>query len=240
VTQRVVSPLGVGPRVKICGLVRAEDAAFAAGAGAAYVGSIFAGGPRAVTSEVARRNVEAARAAASRHGRHAPKAVAVIGSQRPLDAVRVAREAGVDVVQLHADPDAEAVETMRRLWKGPVWAALRVPGVELPAHAADLFAAADAVVVDAKVVGGALGGTGVALPWAELADALQAVRGGTTLVLAGGLRSGNVAEAAALLQPDIVDVSSGVESMPGMKRHAEVLSFIIAAGNARPAAPPAV
>jgi phosphoribosylanthranilate isomerase len=202
------------------------------------VGSIFAGGPRQIDPAAARRNVDAARLAAARSGRPAPLAVAVIGGQRPADAVRAAREAGADVLQLHADPDVETVEAMRRLWEGPVWAALRVPGVELPPHAADLFGAADAVVVDAKVVGGALGGTGVALPWAELADALQAVRGATPLVLAGGLRSQNVADAAALLRPDVVDVSSGVESAPGVKRHAEVLSFIIAASRARRAAPP--
>jgi phosphoribosylanthranilate isomerase len=76
-------------------------------------------------------------------------------------------------------------------------------------------------------------------PWAALADALAAVRGSTTLVLAGGLRSANVAEAVASLAPDVVDVSSGVEESPGVKRHAEVLSFIVQAGRARPAAPPA-
>ena len=237
-TERVVAPRLVGPQVKICGLVRAEDAAFAAGAGASFVGSIFAGGPRAIAPEVARRNVDAARASAARSGHQPPLAVAVVGAQRPLDAVRVAREAGADVLQLHADPEPRTVAEMRRLWGGPVWAALRVPGVELPPHAAELFATADAVVVDAKVVGGALGGTGVALPWAELSDALQAVRGRTPLVLAGGLRSDNVEEASALLRPDVVDVSSGVESMPGVKRHAEVLSFIIAARRARPTAPP--
>jgi phosphoribosylanthranilate isomerase len=224
--------------VKICGLVRAEDAAFAAGAGASFLGSIFAGGPRAIAPAVARRNVEAACAAAARSGHQRPLAVGVVGGQRPLDAVRQAREAGVDVVQLHADPNPGAVAEMRRLWGGPVWAALRISGVEVPAHAAELFAVADAVVVDAKVIGGALGGTGVSLPWAELEQALQAVRGSTPLVLAGGLRPDNVAEATALLRPDIVDVSSGVESMPGVKRQADVLSFIIAAHRARATAPP--
>jgi phosphoribosylanthranilate isomerase len=236
--QTFVSPRGAGPAVKVCGIVREEDAAFAARAGAAFVGSIFAGGPRAVAPAAARRNAEAAREAARGAGRFPPQAVAVVGRQPPAEAARLAREAGLDVVQLHADPDAAAVAALRRFWPGPVWAALRVEGAELPAHAADLFAAADAVVVDAKVPGGALGGTGVALPWAALADALAAVRGATPLVLAGGLRSRNVGEAAALLAPAVVDVSSGVEESPGVKRHAEVLSFIVQAGRARPAAPP--
>lgn len=229
---------GGGPRVKICGLVRADDAAFAARAGAAFVGSIFAGGPRAVDAAAAHRNVEAARAAARAAGRPAPRGVAVVGAQTPADAARLARDAALDVVQLHADPDARDVDALRRAWPGPVWAALRVAGTTLPAHAADLFAAADAVVVDAKVHGGALGGTGVALDWAALADALAAVRGRTTLVLAGGLRASNVAEAVARLAPDVVDVSSGVEAAPGVKRAEDVLSFIAEAGRLRPATAP--
>jgi phosphoribosylanthranilate isomerase len=236
--REVVSPLGRGPRVKVCGLVREEDAVFAARAGAAYVGSIFAGGPRAIDVSTARRNVAAARAAARGAGHVSPQGVAVIGRQLPQEAARLAREATLDIVQLHADPEPRIVGAVRRAFGGPVWAALRVEGPALPPYAAELFAAADAVVLDARVPGGALGGTGVALPWAELADALAAVRGRTMLVLAGGLRASNVADAVALVAPDVVDVSSGVEHMPGVKRSADVLSFIHAAGRARPAAPP--
>jgi phosphoribosylanthranilate isomerase len=236
--HEIVSPLGRGPRVKVCGLVREEDAVLAARAGAAYLGSIFAGGPRAIDAATARRNAGAARAAARGAGRLAPQGVAVIGRQLPLEAARLAREATLDIIQLHADPEPRDVGATRRAFGGPVWAALRVEGTALPAHAADLFAAADAIVLDARVPGATLGGTGVTLPWAELGEALAAVRGRTPLVLAGGLRPSNVAEAVALLGPDVVDVSSGVEDAPGVKRHANVLSFIHEAGRARPAAPP--
>jgi phosphoribosylanthranilate isomerase len=221
--------------VKVCGLVRVEDAECAARAGAAYVGSIFAGGPREVSPEVAARNNAAARAAAAAAGHVAPRAVAVLGAQPPAEGARLALAASADVVQLHADPDAAAVAAMRRFWPGRVWAALRVSGAALPGHAAELFAVADAVVLDARAPG-ALGGTGVALPWAELADAVAAARGAGTLVLAGGLRSDTVADAVAALAPDVVDVSSGVESAPGVKRAAEVLSFVARARRARPAA----
>ncbi len=233
----VAPSAGAGPRVKVCGLVRADDAAFAAGAGAAYVGSIFAGGPRAIDAAAARRNADAARAASQAAGRAPVLAVAVVGARPAAEAARLAHDASLDVIQLHADPDARAVDAVRRCWPGPVWAALRVAGAELPAHAAELFAAADAVVLDARAPGPALGGTGVALPWAALADALGAVRGRTPLVLAGGLRPSNVEEAVALVAPDVVDVSSGVEEAPGVKRRADVLSFILRAGRARPAAP---
>jgi len=212
--------------VKVCGLVRAEDAAAAARAGAAFVGSIFAGGPRVVDTATARRNAEAAREAAREAGRAPPLAVGVIGTQPPEIAARLGADAGIDVLQLHADPDARTVDAVRRAWGRPVWAVLRVADAELPPHAAALFAAADAVVLDAKVPGSVLGGTGVTLPWAALARAVAAVRGGTPFVLAGGLHPENVADAVALLAPDVVDVSSGVERAPGVKDHQRVLSFI--------------
>jgi phosphoribosylanthranilate isomerase len=232
-----VAPGSAGPLVKICGLVRVEDVEHAARSGAAFVGSIFAGGPRRVSPADARRTADAARAAARAAGLPAPQAVVVFGAPSPGEVARLAGEAAADVVQLHADPDAALVAATRREWAGPVWAALRIAGTAVPAHAADLFAAADAVVVDARVAGGALGGTGVALPWAELADALAAVRGATPVVLAGGLRSANVAAAVAALGPDVVDVSSGVEAAPGVKDHAEVLSFILRARQPRAGAP---
>ena len=191
---------------------------------------------------VAFRNNAAARAAAQAAGHVAPQAVAVIGDAAPAAAARIARSAGADVIQLHADPTADDVREVRQHWDGPVWAALRVEGTTLPAHAAELFATADAVVMDARVAG-SFGGTGVALPWAALAEAVAEARGGGTLVLAGGLRAETVAEAAAALAPDVVDVSSGVESAPGVKRHADVLSFVTRAGQAGPsaaAAPPPV
>lgn len=217
------------PAVKVCGLVRADDAAAAARAGAAYVGSIFAGGPRAIDAATSRANRHAAHTAAV--GRP-PRSVGVMGAQSPNAMAALAADAELDVLQLHADPDARAVDAVRRAWAGPVWAVLRLTNADWPPHAADLFAAADAVVLDAAVPGHALGGTGVPLPWAALADAVGRARGATPLVLAGGLRPENVVAAVALLAPDVVDVSSGVEHAPGVKDHARVAAFVAAATGA--------
>ena len=79
---------------------------------------------------------------------------------------------GLDVVQLHGDPTPEVVAAMRAAWDGQLWAAMRMAGAELPARSEALFAAADAVLLDAKV-DGALGGTGVALAWGGVAVAIE-------------------------------------------------------------------
>jgi phosphoribosylanthranilate isomerase len=83
---------------------------------------------------------------------------------------------------------------------------------------------ADAVVLDAAVVG-QLGGTGVAIDWAALAPEMHRLRMRGRVVLAGGLRPENVARAVALATPDIVDVSSGVESAPGAKDPERMRAF---------------
>jgi len=225
-----------GPAVKFCGLTRLEDAAEAAQLDAGYLGAIFAGGPRLLSADRAAALFAAGRAAAALAGRRLPLCVGVMGSQSPHAIAALAADATLDVVQLHADPVAADVEAVRRVAGVRVWAVLRVAGHVLPPTAAELFAAADAVVLDAKV-DGRLGGTGVALDWEALAQACDAVRGDTPLVLAGGLTPGNVALAASALAPDVVDVSSGVERAPGVKDHRLMHAFAVAAASARRPAP---
>lgn len=209
---------------KICGLVRAGDAAMASAAGARYVGAILAGGPRLVTPAGARAVFDAAGTATR---------VVVVGHEPVDDIVRHAMAAGADIVQLHGDPSPRMVQDLRDRWPGGIWAALRVPPQAFDAsRAAALFTVADGVVLDAFVPG-ALGGTGVAIDWRALAEPLRAVRtaddASALLVLAGGLTPENVGTGIRLLSPDVVDVSSGVESAPGIKDHARVQRFIAAA-----------
>lgn len=215
-------------RFKICGLTRPEDAACAAESGAAYVGVVFAASPRRVE---ARRALEVLAPARGRS-----RTVGVFGPAAPADVARTAAEASVDVVQLHADPTANDVQAVRERFDGEVWAAYRIrDGVVTPALAA-LVATADAVVLEAHTPAG-LGGTGVALDWARLAERLDDLRRGrAAFVLAGGLRSSSVAEAVRLLAPDVVDVSSGIEQAPGIKDHAEIRAFAAAVRAAAPAA----
>jgi phosphoribosylanthranilate isomerase len=206
----------VATEIKFCGLTRAADAAAAVELGAAYVGVIFAGGPRLVTPTAAGELLTPAGGRARRVG--------VFGPGRAEEIAAAAVRVPVDVVQLHGDPDAALVEQVRAASGKPVWAALRIEGGRIPPGAGALFRTADAVVFDAKVAG-RLGGTGVPLDWAGLREPLSGVRGNTALVLAGGLTPENVSEAVDVLAPDVVDVSSGVESAPGVKDHARMRAF---------------
>lgn len=215
----------VQPEIKFCGMTRHEDVALAAELGASYVGFIFAGGPRAITPARAR--------ALKGDAPQGVKFVGVFGAARELGSPGdVARSVGLDVVQLHGDPAPEAVEELRQRFDGEVWAALRVAETLPLERARALFSCADAVVLDAysKM---ALGGTGVALPWSELAPAIAGVRSTGRLVLAGGLRAETVGSAVRALHPDVLDVSSGVESAPGIKDPAKLRAFrdaVVAAG----------
>jgi phosphoribosylanthranilate isomerase len=198
-------------------MTRSEDVVVAGELGADYVGFIFAGGARAVTPARA-RGLRAELPSGV-------KCVGVFGPGRELGApADVARSVGLDVIQLHGDPDATAVEEIRRGFGGAVWAALRLEGAVLPKRAAALFAAADAVVLDSYSPT-VLGGTGVTLPWRELASAVGGLRLGGRLVLAGGLRAETVGMAIRALEPDVVDVSSGVESAPGIKDPIKLRAF---------------
>lgn len=196
-------------RVKFCGVTRSEDAERAADIGASYVGVIFAGSRRQVTASRARAVLATVR------GR--VRAVGVFGPVGPEDVVTTAHAAQVDVVQLHGDPGPEDVAAVRERFGGEVWAAYRVRDSRLDGRASELAAVADAVVLDAWH-DAALGGVGQPFDWAALASRVVALRGGrASLILAGGLRPANVAQAVHLLAPDVVDVSSGVESAPGIK-----------------------
>jgi phosphoribosylanthranilate isomerase len=212
--------------VKFCGMTRRDDAREAVRIGASYLGVILAGGPRMLSPETARDVVRDAGGATRRVG--------VFGASSPEEIAATAKLIGLDVVQLHADPDEEMVRSVRRVAGLPVWAALRIRGAVIPDSAKGLFAEADAVVLDARV-DGVLGGTGVALPWGDLASRLAPLRGSARLVLAGGLTAANVAEAVEALEPNVVDVSSGVESAPGVKDH-QLMRAFLGAARSRPRA----
>lgn len=207
--------------VKFCGLTRAADAQVGGALGAAYLGVIFAGGPRQLDAASARLVFEGALGVPARR-------VGVFGAQSARAIADTAATAGLDIVQLHGPSDAALVGAIRQRFAGEIWRVVRVPAVADAAVLRGASDGVDAVVVDA-LVAGALGGTGVAVDWERLAAALASAGRPSRLVLAGGLRPENVARAVGLVAPDVVDVSSGVESSVGIKDHASMRAFVEAA-----------
>jgi len=200
-------------KVKICGITNPEDARVAAEAGADAIGLLFAESPRRVSVEQA-REISAA----------IPEGVLKVGvfvDEEPKEVLRVAREAGLDVAQLHGDETQEAVAKIRagglRVMK-----ALRVRNAEALAeierYEADLFLL-DAYSEKAR------GGTGERFDWG-LAKSLGE-RG--NIVVSGGLGPENVREAIEFFEPYGVDASSFLEDAPGKKNHERVRRFVSAA-----------
>ena len=208
--------------VKVCGLMRPEDADLVAGAGAAYGGVILAPGyRRSVTAEAARvifRDFPAR-----------PVGVFVDGEEDALLAAAAA--SGVQVVQLHGDEPAEVAARVRAAGY-EVWKAVRVRATDDVSAAFRRYAGA----VDALLLDGwdpaAAGGTGTRFDWLQIAGLRGELPEGMRLVAAGGLRPDNVAEAVRILRPHVVDVSSGVERAPGEKDPAAVRDFVRAARGA--------
>lgn len=206
--------------IKFCGLTRPEDAALAVELGAGFCGVIFAGGPRLLTVE------RALEVLAPVNGTTA-KRVGVFGAQTVEDALRIADKVSLDVLQF-ADSVAHVHRVgLRERFRGLLWQVAHTDprsGMTKTDPASWFEMGADAVVLDAAVAG-QLGGTGVALDWAALAPEMHRLRTRGRVVLAGGLRPENVARAVALATPDVVDVSSGVESAPGVKDPERMRAF---------------
>lgn len=202
--------------IKFCGLTRASDAEHAVALGASYVGVIFASGPRLLTADGASKVLEVVPPSVRRVG--------VFGDQSPAEIGAIAARLSLSVVQLHGVADRERYAGIRSRFGGEIWLVHRVSGAELPAEAAAVALPADGLLLDAFVPG-VLGGSGRSFDWERLAPRLDTIRHEKRLILAGGLRPENVARAIAAIHPDVVDVSSGVESAPGIKDHDRMTAF---------------
>jgi len=201
-------------KIKFCGIVQGRDAAFAAHAGAAYLGVVFAGGPRTVTEDGAREVVAAAAGV---------PVLGVFADQSPDEILRIAAVCGLGGAQLHG-PYTPADAARLKTEGLEVWRVARI------AASSDLDTVektdfeSDAVLVEPQVPH-LPGGAGVPL---ALALAFEARRrlAGHRMVLAGGLRPGNVGAAVSQVRPEIVDVSSGVETSPGTKDPHQIIRFV--------------
>jgi phosphoribosylanthranilate isomerase len=207
-------------RVKICGLRTEADIAVAAEAGATYVGLVFfARSPRNVTIETART------LALSVPPGVAKVALTVDADDATLDAICDA--VPLDMLQLHGHESPDRVAEVRGRYGLPVMKAVGLSGPEDLA-ALDLYqTVADQILVDAKPPKGAAlpGGNGLAFDWRLLLG--RSWR--RPWMLAGGLTPDNVALAVRSTNARQVDVSSGVESAPGVKDQGLIRAFVAAA-----------
>lgn len=208
-------------RVKICGLRTPADVQAVAQAGAAYAGFVFfPKSPRNLTLDQAR---EAALAAPPGL---AKVALTVDTDDAALDAIVAA--VPLDMLQLHGHETPERVAAVRARFGLPVMKAMGVADEGDLAGLMEMSLAADQLLIDAKPPRGAdlPGGNGLAFDW-RLLVGRKWLR---PWMLAGGLTPENVAEAVRLTGARQVDVSSGVESAPGVKDHARIAAFVAAAG----------
>jgi phosphoribosylanthranilate isomerase len=198
--------------VKICGITSPEDAVAAADLGAVAIGMVFwPESPRCVDRARAREIVAAL-----------PPFVAAVGVfvNQVQEAAAIARDVGLTAVQFHGDESPTAY----RGWPIQVIKAVTVrDGSALeeagmvPDEATVLLDAHDRVK---------RGGTGRVIDWEIAAMVARSRR----TILSGGLSAANVAEAIALVRPYAVDVSSGVESSPGVKDHTKLRALFEAIG----------
>ncbi|MEV4428591.1 phosphoribosylanthranilate isomerase [Streptomyces sp. R-07] len=199
--------------VKVCGLGTVADIDVSVAAGADAVGLVISG-----TSVRGLDRDRAVRLAA-----HVPPgvlSVLVVNDTPAADAARIARELGVGALQLHgtayhAEDFTAAAEIFPRLWRATSLSDR--PDTRVGAYGEEVL------LLDSPRAGSGE-------PW-DL-SLLEAARPEGTWLLAGGLSPHNVGEAIGRARPWGVDVSSGVESAPGVKDHELVRAFVTAAKRA--------
>jgi phosphoribosylanthranilate isomerase len=208
-------------RVKICGARTVADVQACADAGAAYIGlNFFPRSPRYVTPDEARVLALAAPVGLAK------VALTVDADDALLDMLVGAMP--LDMLQLHGHETPARVAEVRARYGLPVMKAVGVADESDLAELIEMSLAADQILIDAKPPKDAVlpGGNGLTFDW-RLLVGRKWLR---PWMLAGGLTAANVAEAVRLAGPRQVDVSSGVESAPGVKDHAKIAAFVAAAG----------
>lgn len=199
-------------KVKICGLTTLEDARFASGALADYLGFIF--------YPDSPRYIEPAKAGAIINWLEGPQKVGVFVNQ-PLDDVNsIARQTGIDIVQLHGNESPEYCELVEK----PVIKVFHVTEDKtsdgLLAEIEPYLDVADHLLFDSKTEQ-LWGGTGKTFDWSKLNELSDA----KPWFLSGGLNPDNIANAVRTLNPPAIDISSGLEESPGLKDFDKVEKF---------------
>ena len=204
-------------RAKVCGVMSPRDAGIVASAGADYLGVILSPG---FSRSVPLERAEAIYAAAP------AKRVGVFVDADPRHVASTARELALDIIQLSgSEPPGDAAEVSAT---GPwsVWKTVHAKtGVPITESARPYATAAQGILLDAWDPTRP-GGTGRTFAWAGVGREVRDAIGSATFIAAGGMTPENAGAAVAALSPDVLDVSSGVESTPGAKDPGRVRAFV--------------
>ncbi len=195
-------------RIKICGITNLEDALLCVRLGVHALGFVFhPTSPRKVDLPTSARIIQALPVFVSK--------VAVV-TREDLDLLKLLKEIGFDTFQLYFDPS----EPARSILKGSkLIRAVALEGLDLD----EIPRWYSAILLDASGKDSP-GGTGLTIDWDKARDVVESAR--LPVILAGGLRPENVAEAVRKVRPYGVDVASGLEREPGLKDAQKVADFV--------------
>jgi len=205
------------PFVKICGLSTPETVDAAIELGATHIGLVH--------YEPSSRHVDLKTAAElrKRAGRHVQVALLLVNASQQLtaDALAAVRP---DIIQFHGNETPEWLAVVKRLVPMQVWKAIGLKDAGTLERVQKYHGIADRILFDAPAAA-MPGGTGTRFDWSLLKNHRHTMDWG----VAGGLTPANVAEAIAATGAPLVDVSSGVESAPGVKDVDKMAAFLKAA-----------
>lgn len=200
-------------KIKICGITNLEDARFASGALVDYLGFIF--------YDKSPRYIEPGEAGAIINWIEGPEKVGVFVNE-PIDDLNIiAKQTGLDYVQLHGDESPEYCELVEK----PIIKVLHIEEESvdyLLKHQVEAYAkVADYLLFDTKI-DGLWGGTGKSFDWSMITELDIDI----PFFLSGGLNAENIKVAIETVQPYAVDVSSSLEQKPGLKDFGKIEAFM--------------
>ncbi len=196
-------------RVKICGITRIEDALICVEQGVDAIGLVF--------YEKSPRHISVQTAADICHSLPAFVTSVALFKDADIDTVtQLIRQTGIDLLQFHGSESATYCQQFER----PYIKAVGMDGMEDIHAYANQHQSARGLLLDSHAPGAA-GGTGKTFDWNDVPNDLP-----VPVILAGGLDAGNVAQAITIARPFAVDISSGVESEPGIKDPAKIRQFM--------------
>lgn len=196
-----------GVLIKVCGLTREQDVQAAVDAGVDAVGFVFTKSPRQITAD-----------RASQLSLLVPESVLKVGlflNQSKTEIENVLNVVTLDLLQFHGQEQAG----LCRMFLMPYLKAVSMHNGGSLRLAQSNYPDAEGLLLDSHV-SGQQGGSGKVFDWSKVEPCEKPVW------LAGGLNPGNVAEAINVVRPYAVDVSSGVESSPGIKSASRIGAFV--------------